>query len=430
MGKYKLTPKDLSEIAGVPHVYSRGDVAQAFSDGFHYRPALTDEQLDQAIDFLNTNGHNEANFNHIVNSFASPSYTYNGYNPIKIQAQRFPRQLFNAGKFVLNTLDIPRRTIASMINNKDNASDDRYSPAHIFDVQDYRATPVAGTKFAQDHPAMSLAADMLTGLGATAAISGVSNIMSNAGNQALLSQTVTGPQKSILLNQIANKTVSPNVGYSVSKRLVPKISVKSSSSFNSVRTPGKVAQQTGKAGSNGRRFGWDVKSGPIDRYTINSSYEQIPGMKVQTDVTAWPVVPFGRFIWPGMPQFVPQIQPVVVPQNIPETILEDQPVEYTTSDIINWAIKNRGFQEGDTIEGIPGSGPIRYIRGNGGLGNRYKVGVHREYDAHPSDVKQQPNIPYQTIITNGSQSGVRKIKGRNPNWMQRDYNNYFPYIVP
>lgn len=439
MTKFKHTKENqeavVRSMAGLPQKpYTRGDIAQAFVDGFHYRDPLTTEQLDIAIDYLNNHGHNEENFNYIVNSFATPQYTYKKYNPIQLNAERFPREVGRVFRFIGNTLDVPRRAVASFINNsnknKENNIDDRYHPAHILDVMDDRPTPTLGVTFAQNHPVVSGVVDVGTNAAAWGGLTSLIGLGENAFNEAVLSRQVTGPQKTNVLRDITSGTMPNTVGYQVIKRLVPRISSGSQSNTVITTIPTKVKSLTGRAGTNSSRTGWQQSSRPINYGYVRSNYTKTPFLQAQTDVTTWPVSPIAPFFMPGVPQIVPPIQSDSIVVDIPqETIHEDIPVSVTNSDIVNWYIKNKGLKEGDTITNFPGVGDFRYIRGNGGLGNRYKFGVHKEYDAHDKDPKQQPNVPDRTNITSGDRTGVRKIQGRNPEYMYRNPNDWFPYIV-
>jgi hypothetical protein len=81
---------------------------------------------------------------------------------------------------------------------------------------------------------------------------------------------------------------------------------------------------------------------------------------------------------------------------------------------------------------MPDGRVIRYIKGGDSRGTQHDYTTVREYDRHNRDVKQQPNVPDRTRVENKKGNGkkVSVEQRRNPEYMYRDYNNYYPEIVP
>jgi hypothetical protein len=84
----------------------------------------------------------------------------------------------NLLNFATGVIDIPRKTLASIIHH--GTEDGRYDASNILNVMDPRATPVTGMEFARNNPMTSAVADILAGIATTGLASLGANVTKNA----------------------------------------------------------------------------------------------------------------------------------------------------------------------------------------------------------------------------------------------------------
>ena len=264
-----------------------------------------------------------------------------------------------------------------------------------------------------------MAATTLASVGANA----MKNAISYAGRKPL-----TGFEKSSALQKIQNGNIPEGTAYEVIRTVNPTRGAKSGTTYQY-----EWSRQGGSklTGTNNPATGRPYTRGSVvngskvkGQQVVNNS-----GTKATDEVFAWGYVPWIPFTIPGIPQFVPGLVPQTEIQQVtPHTIIEETPGSYDDSDIINAL----GAQEGDVIH-MPDGRIIRYIKGGtDSRGNQYDYTNVREYDRHNSDVTKQPNVPDRTRNENRRSKGksVRTEPRKNPEYMYRDYNNYYPEIIP
>ena len=132
-----------------------------------------------------------------------------------------------------------------------------------------------------------------------------------------------------------------------------------------------------------------------------------------------------HYTWFGLPQAIPATPVVPIVNQSPTTIVTNSPFKMTDSDII----RKTGAKEGDIVV-MPDGRRIKYVKGNGGLGRTNNYQIRKEYDRHQTNVKLQPNVTNRTLVRPGTTTpSVYVIGGKNPDYMNRNYNDYFPYLI-
>lgn len=441
MGNFIIGNEELKKIqkqkSNIPIIYSKGDITKYWQDNFKYGKALDDQQLNTITSWLNEVGHTQDNLQNVLETIY-----YGPYNPPVEYTPKSPWERLKEGalktvKFVGNSMDIPRKAVASFVNK--DAKEEAYNPAYILDVMgtlNNDPTPVMGYEFARNNPLTSAAVDIITPIALGSIGGGIKNIAANAYNYATR-KAVPSYSKNAVLQSIRNGTAPQNVGYEITESLVPTTrGAKYTQVITGGPKKGTVVTRTGTQGTNGARHRPMVKNHSLKVEQVHGYNSPMPGYKMQTNVTAWPIVPFSAPIIPGLPQHVVRPIPItpITPQ--PEhTIVETIPMDLTDSEIINWAIQNWGLQEGDTIR-MPDGRSIKYevgpvTRDSSSLGRVFSFGVENEYDRHDREPKQQPNVPSMTKLIGGKTKASVKVRdGKNPSTYSRDSSNYFPYIVP
>lgn len=434
MGNYIIGNKELQKIQNekgqVPIIYSKGDITKFWGDNFKYGSALNDDQINSVLNWLNTNGHTQDNLmNALETIYYGPYNPTINYSPTS-RMNNLKSGLSRLFNTALNVVDIPRKGIASFVNKGQGA----YNPAYILDVtRETPATPIMGYQYAQEHPVKSAIVDVATPFGIGAFFGKAAQISKNIFNYATR-KAVPAYQKNRIIQSINQGTTPKNVGYEVVQTSTPTRTTE----FTTVTTGGPkkgiVVTRTGTQGTNGPRNRPMVKNHNLNVKQVHGNGLTLPGIKISQNVTSFPLAPFRNPNLIGIPQFVPA--PIVQPEIItPEqTIVEKIPVNVNDSEIINWAIKNLGLQEGDTIK-MPDGRLIKYelgpvSRNAESLGRIFDFGVQKEYDKHNSDPKKQPNVPTKTKLIKGKvNKSVKVTDGKNPMYYHRDSSNYFPYII-
>lgn len=424
---------------GLPIQYSEQDLVNAFYNyinGYNVDPTDKEQMLSQdnirwALDYLNSFGHNQKNLDNVVQGM---------YNAPRNKRQRDAQQRNsednknnredgysglgeNLFRFATGVIDVPRRALASFLHH--GTEDGRYDASQVLNVMDERSTPLTGLEYARANPVKSAIVDVLAPAGLSALTSfganATKNALSYAGRQQL-----SGFQKSKALQQMQGNTVPTGTEYEVIRTVKPS-STKISSNYSYEWGGQGGAKLTGtKSPATGRPY---TKGSTINGSKVVGQQVVTNGQSATDDVYAWAYAPWTPFAIPGIPQFVPGTpQPSTVQAPVPHTIIEETPNNYDDSDIINAL----GAKEGDVIH-MPDGRVIRYITGGtDSRGKQYDYTNVREYDRHNNDVKKQPNVPDRTRNEDRKSSGkkVKVEQRKNPSYMQRDYNNYYPEIVP
>lgn len=425
---------------GLPIIYTEVDIINSlynYINGYNVPPKdkeemMSAENLEWAKSYLNQFGHNEKNLEFVIsNLYNSPR---NRRNKEHIQNKSIQNKNYKptygygslgqkAWDFTLGTLDVPRKAIASFVQSILLNQDPRYYPTKILDAMDRTPTPIMGVEFAQENPVTSAAVDVVAPFAVLNTYNKAANLTENAYNY-ITRQPVTGFAKSNALQQIRTNSVPTNQQYEVTRTLVPRTKPIKATQYNEYskiggqKLTGTMSQSTGRPFSIGNT---------VNGSHISGQYVRIPTTKAVDNVVGWTTVPFKPFNWLGLPQLVNKQKEVIqAPYNPQYTIVETIPAQYDDSDIINAL----GADSGDIIH-MPDGRIHKYIPAKGNSrGKQFNYGIQNEYDHHETDVTQQANIPEQQIITDQPQGTVVKvIPGRNPEYMKRDYNNYFPYII-
>lgn len=452
MGKKVYTKQEVEAIIpkarqlaaqrqGKPLQYTEQDLVNMFYNyinGYNVDPIDKEQMLSQsnirwALDYLNQFGHNEKNLAQVVqemynapsNTRARESQQRNAKNNKANRQDGYSGLGSNLWKFATGVIDLPRRAVASVIHH--GTGDGRYDASQILNVMDRRPTPVTGLDYAQRHPVKAALADIGTGMASTTLASIGANTMKNAISYAGR-KPLTGFEKSSALQKIQNENIPEGTAYEVIRTVNPTRGAKSGTTYQY-----EWGRQGGSklTGTNNSATGRPYTRGSV----VNGS--KVKGQQVVNngstkatdEVFAWGYVPWSPFTIPGIPQFVPGlVSQTEIQQVTPHTIIEEIPGNYDDSDIINAL----GAQEGDVIY-MPDGRIIRYIKGGtDSRGNQYDYTNVREYDRHNSDVTKQPNVPDRTRNENRKSKGksVRTEPRKNPEYMYRDYNNYYPEIIP
>lgn len=426
---------------GKPHVYSEQDLVNAlwgYMSGYvtdeDKKQMISTDNIKWALDYLDTFGHTEQNFNNVVSQlYNAPSNNRRqeaADRNAKANSERRNTGGYNGlGKnlltFGLNLLDVPRRAIASGVQLLSGNDDSRYAAGKVLDVMDTTPTPITGVQFVQEHPLAAGAVDMLAPAAAFAAVNRGANLVRNAANYATR-QPVTGAAKTKALQQVNSGTVPAGQEYEVVRTVVPTKSTAGTSYYTEYTRPGG-AKLTGTAsGATGRPY---TKGSVVNGSQVHGSYTVTPSVKAVDDVYGWASVPYAPFPWFGLPQFVPPVVPEQPAMELPMVykIEEQIPMTYDDSDIINAL----GARPGDIIE-MPDGRRLKYEPGGtGSRGTEFKYTLNKEYDHHDTDVKQQPSVPSKTHITEGSEDGytVRVVPGKTSTDVARDSTDYFPYLI-
>lgn len=395
---------------------------------------ISSDNIKWALDYLDSFGHTEENFNNVVNQlYDTPSNNRRkdaANRNAKTNSERRNTGGYNGlGKnlltFGFGLLDTPRRAIASVVQNLSGNEDPRYSVGKVLDVMDTTSTPITGVKFAQEHPFVSGLVDILTPAAAFTAINRGVNLVKNAANYATR-QPITGVAKTKALQQINNGTVPSGQEYEVVRTVVPAKSTTSTNYYTEYTKPGGKKLTGTASGATGRPY---IKGSTVNVSQIHGSQTIVPTSKAVDNVYGWVSVPYTPFPWFGLPQFVPSTTSEQPKMELPEVykIEESIPMTYDDSDIIN-AI---GAKPGDIIE-MPDGRRLKYTTGGtDSRGSKFKYTLNKEYDHHDTDVKQQPNVPSKTHITEGSEDGytVRIVPGKTSTTVARDSTDYFPYLI-
>lgn len=421
--------------------YTEQDLINAFYNyinGYNVDPIDKEQMLSQsnirwALDYLNQFGHNEKNLAQVVqemynapsNTRAKEAQQRNAKNNEANRLDGYSGLGSNLWRLATGVIDLPRRAVASIIHH--GTEDGRYDAAQILNVMDGRPTPVTGLSYAQEHPVKAALADIATGMGvstlASLGANAAKNIISYAGRRSL-----SGFEKTSALQRMQNGNVPEGTAYEVIRTVGPAKSIKQGSSYQYEWGKQGGSKLTGSSNpATGRPY---TKGSTVNGSKVKGNQTTIDGgYKANDEVFAWGYTPWAPFTVPGIPQFVPGMpQYTTPPQPTPHTIIEETPGNYDDSDIINAL----GAQEGDIIH-MPDGRVIRYIKGGtDSRGNQYDYTNVREYDRHNNDVTKQPNVPDRTRNENRKSKGksVRTEPRKNPEYMHRDYNNYYPEIVP
>lgn len=426
---------------GKPYKYTEQDVVNALYDyinGYRVDPKdkeemLSSDNLNWALDYLNNFGHTEDNLNYVINGlYNSPrnrrNKEYTDNKAVENKNHKYTYGYDGLGQksfdFITGLIDIPRKTIASFVQSASLNRDPRYYPTKILDVMDKTATPIMGVEFAQENPITSAVVDIAAPFAVANMYGKAVNAAENAYNY-ITRKPLTGFTKSNALQQIRTNSVPANQNYEVVRTLVPKQGkAVGGTTFNTYAKAGgpKITGTVNPA--TGRPY---VVGSTVNGYNMGNQFVRIPTVKAVDNVYGWTTIPYTPVNWFGLPQFVQKQKEQVIIPFVPEnTIVEELPYTYDDSDIINAL----GADSGDIIH-MPDGRIYQYIPGNGGRGRSFNYGVVNEYDHHTTDVRQQPNVPDRTRVVNNSNQGpvIRVTPGRNPEYMERDYNNYFPYII-
>lgn len=425
---------------GKPVHYTEQDIVNAFYNyinGYNVDPIDKEQMLSQdnlrwALEYLNGFGHSPKHLQWVVESMYNTPRNKRQQDAQQRNAKKNKNNREdgysglgrNLLKFATGVVDVPRRALASFLHH--GTEDGRYDTGQILDVMDERPTPLTGLGFAQNHPVISAGVDILTptllASAASAAVNTTKNALSYAGRKQL-----TGFQKSSALQQMQNGTVPDGTEYEVIRTLKPTTSRSNAThSYEWNRAGG--SKLTGTASpATGTPY---TRGSVVNGAGVRGQQVVTPGYKAVDDVYTWASYPWYPFFLPGVPQFVPTAQTVQSAGNQPEppyTIVEEIPQSYDDSDIINAL----GAQEGDIIH-MPDGRVIQYTKGGDSRGTQHDYTTVREYDRHNRDVKKQPNVPDRTRTENRKGDGkkVSVEQRRNPDYMHRDYNNYYPEIVP
>lgn len=426
---------------GKPYKYTEQDVVNALYDyinGYNIDPKdktemLSSDNLNWALEYLNNFGHNQDNLNYVVNGLYEAPRNKRNKQHLTKKAKENKKHNYtygynNLGKnllnFTLGTLDVPRKAIASFVQSASLNRDPRYYPTKVLDVMDKTPTPIMGVEFAQENPITSAAVDIMAPFAVANLYGKAVNVGENVFNY-VTKKPIIGFNKSNALQQIRTNNVPINQNYEVTRTLVPKQGkVVGGTTFNTYAKAGgpKITGTVNPA--TGRPY---VIGSTVNGYNIGNQFVKVPTVKAVDNVYGWTTIPYTPVNWFGLPQFVekPKEQ-IIVPFTLQNTIVEELPYTYDDSDIINAL----GADSGDVIH-MPDGRIVKYIPGDGGRGRNFNYNVVNEYDHHTTDIKQQPNVPQKLRVTTGVNKGpvVKVIPGRNPEYMERDYDNYFPYII-
>lgn len=426
---------------GKPYKYTEQDVVNALYDyinGYNIDPKdktemLSSDNLNWALEYLNNFGHNQDNLNYVVNGLYEAPRNKRNKQHLTKKAKENKKHNYtygynNLGKnllnFTLGTLDVPRKAIASFVQSASLNRDPRYYPTKVLDVMDKTPTPIMGVEFAQENPITSAAVDIMAPFAVANLYGKAVNVGENVFNY-VTKKPIIGFNKSNALQQIRTNNIPINQNYEVTRTLVPKQGkVVGGTTFNTYAKAGgsKITGTVNPA--TGRPY---VIGSTVNGYNIGNQFVKVPTVKAVDNVYGWTTIPYTPVNWFGLPQFVekPKEQ-IIVPFTPQNTIVEELPYTYDDSDIINAL----GADSGDVIH-MPDGRIVKYIPGDGGRGRNFNYNVVNEYDHHTTDVKQQPNVPQKLRVTTGMNKGpvVKVIPGRNPEYMERDYDNYFPYII-
>lgn len=426
---------------GRPLQYTEQDLVNSFYNyinGYNVDPVDKEQMLSQsnirwALDYLNQFGHNEKNLAQVIqemynapsNTRAKEAQQRNAKNNKANRQDGYSGLGSNLWKLATGVIDLPRRAVASVIHH--GTEDGRYDASQVLNVMDKRPTPVTGLDYAQNHPVKAAFADIGTGMAATTLFSMGANAIKNAVSYAGR-KPLTGFEKSSALQKMQNGDIPEGTAYEVIRTVSPTKGAKSGTTYQ---------YEWGRQGGSKLTGSSNPASGkPYTRGSVvngsNVRGQQVingGGYKANDEIFAWGYTPWAPFTMLGMPQFVPGLvlQPEAQ-QPIQHTIIEETPGNYDDSDIINAL----GAKEGDIIH-MPDGRVIKYVKGGtDSRGNQYDYTNVREYDRHNSDVTKQPNVPDRTRNENRKSNGksVKTEPRRNPDYMQRDYNNYYPEIVP
>ncbi len=425
----------ISKWSGVPKTYSRADVASAIQNFSSSIPLdASNDNINTVLNYLNTRGHTQANLDQAVSELYHPyvpvtkKRTY--WDDIKsniggtvdwvtsgVQGNIYGMK--EAGKQALMMFDTPRRLIANtaqrvVLNNPDPA----YSWRNIYDL-DYawdNPSPTVGNKFAKKHPVLSFGVDLLAPTVAAGVLAKGVGLVKN-GLSYLARQGVTGLEK----NAVLAGRGYPNRGYEITSRLVPETKNTSTSSFNSFSRGGGRKITGTRSGATGVPYS---KGSTVNNWVVRGAYNSQQDNKIAQDVTGWNMVN-PHYTWFGLPQAIPATPVVPIVNQSPTTIVTNSPFKMTDSDII----RKTGAKEGDIVV-MPDGRRIKYVKGNGGLGRTNNYQIRKEYDRHQTNVKLQPNVTNRTLVRPGTTTpSVYVIGGKNPDYMNRNYNDYFPYLI-
>lgn len=426
---------------GKPYKYTEQDVVNALYDyinGYNIDPKdktemLSPDNLNWALEYLNNFGHNQDNLNYVVNGlYEAPRNKRNKQHFTKKAKENkehnYTYGYNNLGKNLLNftfgTLDVPRKAIASFVQSASLNRDPRYYPTKVLDVMDKTPTPIMGVEFAQENPITSAAVDIMAPFAVANLYGKAVNVGENVFNYATR-KPLTGFTKSNVLQQIRTNNIPTNQNYEVVRTLIPKQGKTVGGTTFNTYTKAGGSKLTGTVNpATGKPY---VIGSTVNGSSIGSQFVKVPTVKAVDNVYGWTTIPYTPINWFGLPQFVQKPKEQVIIPFVPEnTIVEELPYTYDDSDIINAL----GADSGDVIH-MPDGRIVKYIPGDGGRGRNFNYNVVNEYDHHITDVKQQPNVPQKLRVTTRVNKGpvVKVIPGRNPEYMERDYNNYFPYII-
>lgn len=427
---------------GKSYKYTEQDIVNALYDymnGYNIDPKdkeemLSSNNLNWALDYLNNFGHNEDNLNYVINGLYNSPRNRRNKEHIDNKAVENKNHKYTYGydglgqklwDFTTGLIDVPRKTIASFVQSASLNRDPRYYPTKILDVMDKTPTPVMGVEFTQEHPITSAVVDIAAPFAVANMFGKAVNATENIYNY-VTRKPVTGFTKSNALQQIRTNSVPTNQNYEVIRTVKPVngkvVGGTKMTEYTKAGGP-KITGTTNPA--TGRPY---VIGSTVNGSQIASQYVKVPTMKAFDNVYGWATVPYAPVNWFGLPQLVtpPPVPSEVVIQ--PEhTIIEETPYTYDDSDIIN-AVE---ADSGDILY-MPDGRILQYIPGGNSRGRKFQFSVVDEYDRHPTDVKQQPNVPAKTRIipkTKSTSPTYRVVPGKNPLYLERDSSNYFPIIV-
>lgn len=426
---------------GKPHVYSEQDLVNAlwsYLSGYvtdeDKAQMISSDNIKWALDYLDSFGHTEENFNNVVNQlYNTPSNNRRkeaSDRNAKNNSERRNTGGYNGlGKnlltFGFGLLDTPRRAVASVVQNLSGNEDPRYSTGRVLDVMDTTPTPITGVKFAQEHPFVSGLVDILAPATVFTSVNRGVNLVKNAANYATR-QHVTGAAKTKALQQINSGTVPTGQEYEVVRTVIPTKNTTSANYYTEYTRPGGKKLTGTASGATGRPY---AKGSRVNGFQVHGFQTVVPTTKAVDNVYGWTSVPYTPFPWLGLPQFVPSTAPEQSKMELPAVykIEESIPMTYDDSDIINAL----GAKPGDILE-MPDGRRLKYeTGGTDSRGTQHRYTLNKEYDHHDTDVKQQPNVPSKTTINEGGSDGysVKVVPGKTSTTVARDSTKYFPYLI-
>ena len=353
-------------------------------------------------------------------------------NPVKNAVKKGTH---DAGKAIfhttMNTVDLPRRVIASATNSDYTLKD----ALNVVGEQPYKS--VTGDEFASSNPKTAAAADIVTGLLAWN-LPGVVKSISKTGlnlarSQAAIDNAIDATNKlagssNKIMSQAAKQSrqntanvMKNNPGQYEILRITPQSSGQSSTRVTS-GTPIRIKEGV-RADYRGKGMtGPKYSSGSVGRGKTSSAYT--PGTE-NIGKFEYPIpiaTPFKPVLLP-----IPGLPGYPITPGIPQVRAR---IESTTNNPITLdeIIRQKGAQEGDTIQ-LPTGEQIVYKKGDSPVVRKFDRSTTKVYDA-ANTPKEQYNVPGRTqTIWQNLPVGAGKYIPAVSKSEKRDKGKYYPTLI-